>query len=129
MNKIFTLSSKPISVNSMRRGRTYLTTEYERYGTMAQWELFGQHPIKNESKELTVEIRYYLKSLYRADVDNYAKGVIDACTKAGLWEDDRYIMCLILKKIKSDKEYVEIEILLWIILYIKKIISVISAIE
>lgn len=111
MNKVFTLSTKPISVNSMRKGRTYLTTEYQRYGEMAHWELFSQHPIKDEGKELTVEVRYYLKSLHRADVDNYAKGVLDACTKAGLWEDDRYITTLILKKIKSDKEYVEIEIL------------------
>lgn len=111
MNKIFTISNKPISVNSMRKGRTFLTTEYERYKDMAKWELFAQKPIKNESKDLHVEIRYYLKSLYKADIDNYAKGVIDACTQSGLWEDDRYIMELTLKKIKSDKDYVEIEIL------------------
>ena len=95
----------------MRKGRTFLTSEYERYRDMAVWELFGQKPSKNESKELKVEIRYFLKSLHRADIDNYAKGVIDACTKAGLWVDDRYITELILKKIKSDKDYVEIEIL------------------
>lgn len=111
MPKIFTISSKPISVNSMRKGRTFLTSEYERYRDMAVWELFGQKPVKNEGKELKVEIRYYLKWMYKADVDNYAKGVIDACTKAGLWEDDRYITSLTLKKIKSDKDYVEIEIL------------------
>lgn len=111
MSKVFIIQAKPISINQMRKGRTFLTKEYKEFKQDAVIELLSQKPVKNRSKEITVKVTFFCKELYRGDIDNSTKSVLDSCTEAGMWEDDRYITVLILKKIKSTKDYVEIELL------------------
>lgn len=110
MSNIYKIQAKPISVNQMRKGRTFLTKEYKDFKKDAVIELLSQKPKKNKSKDITVVITFHCKELLRGDVDNSAKSVLDSCTLAGLWEDDRYITCLVLKKVKADKDSVEIEV-------------------
>jgi len=105
---MYTIRAKPISTNRMRRGRTFLSKEYKEFKEDAVLELLSQKPKKNESKELDVTIIFHCKELYRGDVDNMAKGVLDSCTEAGLWKDDRYIISLTLIKEKAKKDSVTI---------------------
>lgn len=92
----------------MRRGRTFLTPEYKRFKKDAVLELKSQKPKMVMGKNLEVSIIFYLKEIYRCDIDNLIKSVLDSCTEAGLWEDDRYILQLTLVKEKANKDSVSI---------------------
>lgn len=46
----------------------------------------------------------------KPDVDNYAKGVLDAITKAGIWEDDTLVRSLHVQKTWADEGFIDIEI-------------------
>lgn len=105
---MYKINEKPVSVNAMRKGRTFLTTEYKRFKRDAVLELLSQKPKKVLGKTLEVTLIFYLKDLYKCDIDNLAKSTIDSCTEAGLWEDDRYITTLTLIKEKANKDSVSI---------------------
>lgn len=49
-----------------------------------------------------VELLFYLTNIYRGDLDNYSKGVLDAI-KNILIDDDRYVVQLEIEK-KQDKD-------------------------
>lgn len=49
----------------------------------ARWELDGLGPFG-----LGIQVYRVAK---RGDADNYAKGIKDGMTKAGIWRDDRYV--------------------------------------
>ena len=57
-----------------------------------------------EKKELKCEIILYLKSVLISDVDNFTKGIFDSLVEAGIIPDDRYIIELNIKKVKSSVE-------------------------
>jgi Holliday junction resolvase RusA-like endonuclease len=44
------------------------------------------------------------------DLDNYAKGPLDALTKAGVWADDEQVVRLHVTKVYSDTEGIDIVI-------------------
>lgn len=46
----------------------------------------------------------------KPDVDNFAKGILDAMTKAGVWKDDSQVEFLAVKKQWSDEPGVLIEV-------------------
>lgn len=111
MNKVYTIWEAAVSVNEMTKGKKILTEKYRDFKTRAALEIAFQKPVKRKGKNISVKVTFFMKELYRKDVDGGIKAVLDACTEAGCWEDDRYIETLILKKVKSDVDKVEIEIL------------------
>lgn len=46
----------------------------------------------------------------KADVDNYAKALLDACTKAGVWKDDSQVVHLTVRKAWAATGLVTIDI-------------------
>lgn len=46
----------------------------------------------------------------KPDVDNYAKAVLDAMTKAGVWDDDTQVAFLAVKKEWGDEASIGIEV-------------------
>lgn len=86
--------------------RTYFAENYQTFvaGCMKQ---FAHHadafPIGGAPLVCRVDIigtrpKTSKLSSPRGDVDNYAKGALDAATKAGLWSDDGRLECLIVTK-------------------------------
>lgn len=112
---IFEINQKPISVNRMRRGRTFLTPEYKNFKETARMEIWAKMVslrIKMcEDEEMSVSIVFEATKPKIFDIDGGLKAVLDACTEAGLWKDDRYITKLLVTKVKSDKDRILIEII------------------
>ncbi len=46
----------------------------------------------------------------KPDLDNFAKGILDAMTKAGVWSDDSQVEFLVVKKQWADESGVGIEV-------------------
>jgi len=111
MGKVFTIWEGSVSVNEMTKGKKILTEKYRDFKDRAALEIAFQKPIIRKGNNITVSVTFFIKELYRKDIDGGIKAVLDACTEAGLWVDDRYIETLIVKKVLSDVEKVEIEIL------------------
>jgi len=113
--KIFEINDKPISVNQMRQGRTFLTQEYKDFKRSAVIELLFQKSnlkhVRDDSKEICVELWFELTTANSSDIDGVIKCTLDAGTEAGLWRDDRYIQRLIVNKKKALKNKVIIKII------------------
>lgn len=111
---IFEINDKPISVNKMRKGKTYLTDEYKYFKQRASLKLKEQAWKKGHQtdlrKDLVVEVTFYLTTANQSDIDGVVKCTLDACTEAGIWKDDRYIKTLILHKEKALVDKVIIKI-------------------
>jgi len=110
-NKIYTIYEGAVSVNQMTKGKKILTNKYREFKERASLEVAFQKPTMRKGGNITVALTFYIKNLYIKDIDGGIKATLDACTEAGCWEDDRYIETLIVKKIRSEKEYITIEIL------------------
>jgi len=112
--KIFEINDKPVSVNQMRRGKTFLTDVYKTFKQRASLELLAQKRSRkhetDERKDLVVELWFDLTTANSSDIDGVLKCVLDAGTEAGLWKDDRYITDLIVHKRKSAINKVRIKI-------------------
>lgn len=114
MPVVFEINDKPVSVNQMRRGRTFLTKVYKDFKANATMELLFQKSnlrhVTDENKEMCVEVWFELTTANSSDIDGVLKCVLDAGTEAKLWKDDRYITTLIVHKKKAIKNKVIIKI-------------------
>ena len=99
------IAIKPISINKCFQGRRFRTAEFKNWQE-AVFLLLPNEKIK--SRDISIGINIFLKSIVMSDIDNFLKPIIDCIVKKGIIEDDRYINELNVKKIKSEEEGFEV---------------------
>jgi Holliday junction resolvase RusA-like endonuclease len=102
------LDIKPLSVNRCWQGRRFKTKDYLQYERDVLLLLPKNVIIKGE---VEVNVKYFCKHYGLLDIDNISKPLLDILVKNGMIEDDRKITKLVLQKIKSQNDYLEIEII------------------
>lgn len=103
----FLLPFKALSVNkAWRGGARYRTKDY------IQFEKDLGHVLPKEKVEGDVEVHYkfHLKNYSRTDTSNLIKCLEDIIVKTGLIEDDRKVIYLTARKVKSEVDFIEVEI-------------------
>ncbi len=104
-----TITGKPISVNSMYRGRRFLTQEGKDAKESNEWDIRRQwkkQPIKGQ---VEVVIRLFFSTNQRRDIDGPIKNILD-CMTGIVYEDDSQIISLQITKRKDVKARVEVDI-------------------
>ena len=85
----------PPTVNSYykstRSGQRYLDKKVGLFRSAVDQALSEQVPGLHLDEHLFVEVYLFMPDKRKRDVDNYMKGLLDALTQAGLWEDDSLI--------------------------------------
>lgn len=103
------LDYKPVSINVVWQGQRFKTKIYKVYERdLSKLLMIYQKPPQTENIKITY--KFYQKALFRGDVDNLIKPLQDILVKNGFMKDDRYITEMHIYKIKSDTDYMEIEI-------------------
>ena len=80
------------------RGRHYLTDEAKRYYEQVGWLVRSKGLAMGLDCRLVVSCEIAPPDKRRRDLDNVWKVLGDACTKAGVWEDDTLIDRLVLQR-------------------------------
>lgn len=85
----------PPTVNSYykvtRQGHRYLDKKVRVFRASVAESVNEQVPGVTLDESLFVEVYLYPPDRRKRDLDNYMKGLLDALTEAGLWEDDSLI--------------------------------------
>jgi Holliday junction resolvase RusA-like endonuclease len=101
------LPVKPMSMNkAWRGGRRFRTNDYLDY----EKELFVYLPREKVSGMVEIFYTFYLKNHKTTDTSNLIKLLEDVMVKAGVIDDDRFVYSFHAKKIPSDVEHMEIDI-------------------
>lgn len=97
------IHGNPISVNNLYRGRRFLTAEgkakKEEYG----WKLRTQYKESPLVSEIELEIKVFLESKRRRDLDNILKALLDSMTGI-IWQDDSQITKITIEKFLDKEE-------------------------
>ncbi len=101
------LKFKPLSVNKAWCGKRFKTPEYKNYEYSLLTLIKLQKPVK-VSGFVEVYYKFYIKEFSRSDVGNLEKLLTDIIVKAGMIDDDRFIIKITLEKFKSDNDHIEI---------------------
>ena len=74
-----------------RQGQRFLKTRATTYRKDVAQALHEQCPALFLDEHLFMEVYLYPPDNRKRDLDNYMKGLLDALTEGGLWEDDSLI--------------------------------------
>ena len=99
----YEININPLSINTAWAGRRFKTPKYKKWAEDMLWLL---KQLKPQEKPYKIEIDLYIAMLM--DIDNPIKPILDALTKSGVIEDDRYIEKLIIRKIVSKEKKIVI---------------------
>ena len=105
--KVILNNFEPLSVNKCWQGRRFKTKEYNEWRNGLEYLLPKKKIIEGE---VEVNIKFWIKSYKRCDVDNFAKPFLDSLVNKQYIEDDRKIIKLTLEKFQSIKPRIELEI-------------------
>ncbi len=74
-----------------RQIRTILTREARKYKNDVEAIVMAKNAAAGLSEPLAVELVLFPPDNKTRDIDNYSKGLFDALTEAGVWEDDSLV--------------------------------------
>lgn len=105
----------PPTVNSYygtsRSGVKYITKKGRQFREMVEEGIMEQVGRMGMDQPIHLEVVLHPPDGRRRDLDNYMKALLDACTVAGLWEDDVLIDQLVVLRgevIKGGKAQLEV---------------------
>lgn len=84
----------PPTVNSYyahTRNGVFISKKGRAYRKLVEDDLAAQNACVELDGPLYVEVVLHPPDRRGRDLDNYMKALLDACTKGGLWEDDKLI--------------------------------------
>ncbi len=99
---------KPLSINIAWQGQRFKTKDYKQYEN--DFYKVVSRAKKPLTGNISVKYVFFLKNCSRTDVDNLIKPTQDLLVKRGYIEDDRKIVHIDARKIKSMTDYIHIEI-------------------
>lgn len=99
------LPIKAMSINECFQGRRYKTKKYDKFIADMLRIMPKEKPMDGL---LEVELIFGVRSLFRGDVDNLIKPVLDCLTKRGWIADDRYVMSVKATKVKAKQESISV---------------------
>ena len=74
-----------------RRFTVLLSAEARRYKDNVLYVVVARHAQLHLSCPVAVHISLYPRNRMTRDIDNYSKGLLDALTYAGVWQDDKLV--------------------------------------
>ena len=105
-----TLNVKPLSINKCWQGKRFKTKIYKNYEEELLLFLKRYKPSDAKTKFYKVNLLFGIENFALTDVDNLVKPLMDIIVKAGIIKDDRYVAEYNIRKIKSEKNFVKINI-------------------
>lgn len=100
------LKIPPLSINQAWQGRRFKTNQYKDWIERGLYLLRG---VEKQTKPYKMEIEFYIAP--QMDIDNPIKMFLDLLQKAGVIENDRWIVELHIKKIVSKEKKIRIKFL------------------
>jgi len=108
--KSIKITTEPISVNKMYRGRRFLTNDGKAIKTAVAWEIRSQWLTAPITTPVALNVRFYFKNS-RMDIDNALKALLD-CMTGLVYEDDSQIGELhVFKMVDKENPRIEIQII------------------
>jgi Holliday junction resolvase RusA-like endonuclease len=106
------IDTPTLSQNQAWKGKRHKSDEYLAFEEEMLWKLPKMTPLDG-----LIEVRYnfHMKNHKMKDIDNPVKIFTDILVKAGIIKDDRYIYRMILDKIPSSVDKIEVEIVPYVI--------------
>lgn len=98
---------KPLSVNKAFKGKRYKTNECKHYEECLWYLLPRENKIRGK---VHITYRFFLKNHKMMDIDNLVKVLQDILVKKGYIDDDRFIYRMVVEKIPSLVDKIQIEI-------------------
>ena len=104
--------TEPISLNSMYRGRRFLTNNSKATKLGMQGEIRSQVNFSPTTLPVALTVRFFFKDKRRRDIDSHLKCLLDSFTGL-VYEDDSQIIELhVYKQLDKQNPRTEIEALL-----------------
>lgn len=82
---------------SLGRGRVVLSQKAREYKKAVKDTVLAHHANLGLSCPISIAVALHPPSKHRRDIDNYCKGLLDALTAAGVWQDDRQVKRLLVE--------------------------------
>lgn len=109
--KHITLSTEPISLNSMYRGRRFLTTKGK--STKQYMELEFQTQYKGDllDGDVTLNVLFYFKDNRKRDIDSHLKALLDSMSGIVYQDDSQVNELHVFKEVDKKNPRVVVQIL------------------
>lgn len=105
------IKGNPISVNSLYRGRRFLTERGKDLKESNAWDIKKQWKKKPISGDVRVKLCFYFESNRRRDIDGPIKALLDAMSGIVYNDDSQIVELHVFKTNASPDPRVEIEII------------------
>lgn len=110
MMKTISLSTEPISLNLMYRGRRFLTKRGKDTKEAMEWEFQSQWKRDIIEGDVTLNVIFYFKNNRRRDIDSHLKAVLDSMSGIVYVDDSQVNELHVFKCIDTENPRVVVQV-------------------